>query len=248
MRSVGCCSCTRTSPRRKRSARKRLATPTFWSAFRSARRGMPLKTCVRATVRMRSSFSSPMVENRSWRLRDTATTSVAARTVAERGMSYITASSPKKAPFLSCVMTTSLPSTSLIASQTPCSTMKRVSPISPCVMMFQPLENVFGFSFDTSKYCSALDSTSKENKGILAMCCRSSCKADRTMAWGTRRRVTSVRATSVDFARAFLFMRHSTLKNLPGIVCSGAWTSTSCSSRKPSASPSCSTTCPAFST
>mmetsp|Transcript_27436 Transcript_27436/g.62421 ORF Transcript_27436/g.62421 Transcript_27436/m.62421 type:complete len:288 (+) Transcript_27436:974-1837(+) len=222
----------------------RLATPILEATFRSARIGMPLKTCVRATVLIFSILSSPMVENKSWRLKDTTTTSVAARTVAERGMSYITASSPKKAPFLSCVMTTSLPSTTLMASHTPCSMMKSCSPISPCEMMLHPLLNVFGFNLPTSKYCSALERMSKEKRGILAMCCRSSWSADMTTTAGTCKRVTSVMATSVVFALALLFVKHSPPKYVPGIKCSGAWISDCLSSRRPSASPSCSATLP----
>mmetsp|Transcript_25453 Transcript_25453/g.73012 ORF Transcript_25453/g.73012 Transcript_25453/m.73012 type:complete len:270 (-) Transcript_25453:1384-2193(-) len=205
---------------------------------------MLLKTCVRAMVRILSSLSSPMVEKRSWRLRETTVTSVAARIVAERGMSYITASSPKKEPFFSWDMTTSLPSISLTASQTPCSRMNSRSPISPWLMMFQPLVKVFGFSLPTSMYCSAFDRMSREKRGILAMCCLSSWSEAMTMAWGSLSTVTSVRATKVVFARAFLFDRHSTPKYSPGIVCSGAWISFSSSSRSPSASPSCSTMWP----
>mmetsp|Transcript_106179 Transcript_106179/g.338161 ORF Transcript_106179/g.338161 Transcript_106179/m.338161 type:complete len:282 (+) Transcript_106179:766-1611(+) len=183
---------------------------------------MEPKTCVRATTRIFSSFSSPMVEKMSWWLRETACTSVAALTVAKRGMSYITANSPKNAPFLNCDLTTSRPSTILMASQTPCSTMKSSSPISPCVMMFVPLEKVIGFSMPTSRYCSAFDSTSRENRGILEMCCRSSWRAAMTSACGNLRSLTSVSATNVFFARAFLLIKHSAPKYMPGSTCSGA--------------------------
>mmetsp|Transcript_99566 Transcript_99566/g.321007 ORF Transcript_99566/g.321007 Transcript_99566/m.321007 type:complete len:210 (-) Transcript_99566:1121-1750(-) len=205
---------------------------------------MLLKTCVRTTVRIFSSLSGPMVEKRSSRLRDTATTSVAARTVAVRGVSYMTASSPKKAPFLSWDMTISCPSISLMASQTPCSMMKSMSPNSPCFMMFLPLWKFQAFSFPTSSYCSALESTSWDSSGILEMCCRSSWSTAQTMFVGTCRSVTSVSATSVCIALARLFVRHSTPKYSPGASRSGQLTSRPRSCCREDASSLCSTSLP----
>mmetsp|Transcript_54027 Transcript_54027/g.155151 ORF Transcript_54027/g.155151 Transcript_54027/m.155151 type:complete len:207 (+) Transcript_54027:785-1405(+) len=195
-------------------------------------------------------FSGETTEKMSSRLNETTSTSVAAVTVALRGMSYITASSPKKAPFLSCDTATSLPSNILLASQTPFSMTYNISPMSPSRMIVWPARKLQGLSLPTNIYCSALPKTSCESRGILAMCWRSSCSTLHTAAGGSRSIVTSVSATSVQEAVAALFVKHSTPKNSPGVTRGGVASAFAFSSVSPGSShiamrsPGCSDTMP----
>mmetsp|Transcript_122596 Transcript_122596/g.347594 ORF Transcript_122596/g.347594 Transcript_122596/m.347594 type:complete len:278 (+) Transcript_122596:583-1416(+) len=212
---------------------------------RLASRGMrSWKISACAMHRILCTFSGPTVDRRSSRLSDTATTSVTARTVAARGMSKTTPSSPNVEPFFIRVRTTSRPSTSLMASHTPCSMMKSMSPIWPSVMMKHEGGKFQGFSFPTSRYCSAFVRMSWERSGMVLMCWRSSWRTSHTTSGGSRSMVTSVIATSVHEERASWCVRHSAPKNSPGCARSMQFTALPRSSRSAAASPSWSTTLP----
>mmetsp|Transcript_48276 Transcript_48276/g.140770 ORF Transcript_48276/g.140770 Transcript_48276/m.140770 type:complete len:261 (-) Transcript_48276:1728-2510(-) len=197
------------------------ATFTIKPVERKLNIGIWAKTCVLAIFLILSNLSMPIDEKMSSRLRESTTTSTAARTEAVRGMSYITPSSPKNEPFLRCDTTASLPSTSWIASHTPFSTMYNMSPISPSRMIQCPAGKLHERSFPTSMYWSALSRTSEDSKGILEMCSRSSCSTDHTAPCGTRSSATSVSATNVYGAFAFFSERQFTPKYSPGVTRGG---------------------------
>mmetsp|Transcript_52881 Transcript_52881/g.113346 ORF Transcript_52881/g.113346 Transcript_52881/m.113346 type:complete len:273 (+) Transcript_52881:1934-2752(+) len=132
---------------------------------------MLVMTCVRATMRIFSSFSTLIVLKRSSRLKNRTVTSVAARTVAVRGMSYMTAISPKKAPFGSWPTMTSRWFVVLRASQDPRSMMYSLSPISPSLKMFWPRVKVNGHKFPARHRPSSAVRISCERSGTLERNC-----------------------------------------------------------------------------